>query len=206
MPACHPRNASAGCRPWARQGGQSPPWTPAATSTRPAGAAARKVMPDTIRKRSACLPSPTRGCTREWDRHLPKAWPVCILLWTSTLGGGRRPGGRQPPIHRRRNRFRPNPASPVRRPIEPVVPQAQRRGKRLAPQALNMVRGGAAHQNSTPFCALMPDRNGCLTSVISVTRSAASISASFALRPVRITCVRGGLSSRRKVSTASRFR
>ncbi len=44
-------------------------------------------------------------------------------------------------------------------------------------------------QNSTPICALMPcSRNGCLTIVISVTRSAASIKVSGALRPVRTMC------------------
>ena len=52
-------------------------------------------------------------------------------------------------------------------------------------------------QNSTPACALMPERKGCLISVISVTRSAISIRPSAALRPVRTTWVRGGFSSRR---------
>src|SRR6185369_9653677 len=47
-------------------------------------------------------------------------------------------------------------------------------------------------QNSTPACALMPERNGCFTSVISVTRSAISISSSLALRPVSTTCVISG--------------
>ena len=54
------------------------------------------------------------------------------------------------------------------------------------------------NQNSTPGCALMPERNGCLTSVISVTRSAAAISSGLALRPVTTTC----RSSRRAPSRA----
>ena len=58
-------------------------------------------------------------------------------------------------------------------------------------------------QNSTPGWPLMPDRKGCLTSVISVTRSAASISSGAAFRPVRQTWVKGGFSSRRKASTSS---
>ena len=58
-------------------------------------------------------------------------------------------------------------------------------------------------QNSTPACALMPARNGCFTSVISVTRSAASISFSDALRPVSTTWVSGGFSAARKPSTSS---
>ena len=44
-----------------------------------------------------------------------------------------------------------------------------------------------AAQNSMPFCAFTPERKGCLTSSISVTRSAISISASGALRPVTMT-------------------
>src|SRR5690606_31949197 len=48
------------------------------------------------------------------------------------------------------------------------------------------------HQNSMPFCAVTPARNGCLTSAISVTRSAASISAGGASRPVTTTCRSGG--------------
>ncbi len=42
----------------------------------------------------------------------------------------------------------------------------------------------AGHQNSIPGCALTPARNGCLTRVISVTRSAISTSSGRALRPV----------------------
>lgn len=45
------------------------------------------------------------------------------------------------------------------------------------------------HQNSTPACALMPERKGCLSNSISVARSAISISSSLALRPVRTTWV-----------------
>ena len=51
----------------------------------------------------------------------------------------------------------------------------------------------AGAQNSIPFCALTPARNGCLTSVISVTRSASSISSGLALRPVTTTCRSRGL-------------
>lgn len=61
-------------------------------------------------------------------------------------------------------------------------------------------------QNSTPGWPLMPARKGCLTSVISVTRSAASISGSGALRPVSTTWVRDGFSAARKASTASTSR
>ena len=61
-------------------------------------------------------------------------------------------------------------------------------------------------QNSTPACALIPDRNGCFTSVISVTRSAASIRSSFAFRPVKTTWVRGGFSERRNSSTSAMSR
>src|SRR5205807_8291636 len=50
-----------------------------------------------------------------------------------------------------------------------------------------------AHQNSIPGCALTPARNGCLTRVISVTRSAASSSSGGALRPVTTTCRSRGL-------------
>ena len=42
----------------------------------------------------------------------------------------------------------------------------------------------------------MPWRNGCLTSFISVTRSAASISSGLALRPVTTTCRSGRLAAR----------
>ena len=43
-------------------------------------------------------------------------------------------------------------------------------------------------QNSMPCWALTPPRNGCLTRVISVTRSAAAISSGLALRPVTMMC------------------
>ncbi len=55
------------------------------------------------------------------------------------------------------------------------------------------------HQYSMPACAFTPLRKGCLIMVISVTRSAASISASGALRPVTTTCFMSSLA----VSTAS---
>src|SRR3546814_7875545 len=47
---------------------------------------------------------------------------------------------------------------------------------------------GRAASQFDPLCAFTPERKGCLTIVISVTRSAASISASGALRSVMITC------------------
>jgi len=47
-------------------------------------------------------------------------------------------------------------------------------------------------QNSTPFCALMPLRNGCLIIFISETRSARSRRGGFTPRPVMTTCCRGG--------------
>ena len=59
------------------------------------------------------------------------------------------------------------------------------------------------HQNSTPIWAFMPERNGCFTRLISVTRSAISISSSAAFRPVRTTWVISGFSVRRKSSTSS---
>ena len=62
------------------------------------------------------------------------------------------------------------------------------------------------HQNSMPFWPFTPARNGCFTSVISVTRSAISISSGLALRPVMTTCLSAGFSSRRKVSTSLRSR
>ncbi len=61
----------------------------------------------------------------------------------------------------------------------------------------------AADQNSTPFWPFTPCRKGCFTSVISVTRSAISISSGFALRPVMTTCLSAGFSSRRNVRTSS---
>ena len=64
----------------------------------------------------------------------------------------------------------------------------------------------ATAQNSTPGCALIPARNGCFTTCISVTRSASSISSGFALRPVSTTWVIGGFSSRRKAATSATSR
>ena len=65
---------------------------------------------------------------------------------------------------------------------------------------------GPPPQNSTPFWAITPSRNGCLTRVISVTRSAASISSGLALRPVRQTWVMAGLRVSRKSTTSSMSR
>ena len=44
------------------------------------------------------------------------------------------------------------------------------------------------HQNSMPSCAFTPAAKWCFTGVISVTRSAASISSGLALRPVTTMC------------------
>ena len=59
--------------------------------------------------------------------------------------------------------------------------------------------GAGGHQNSMPSCAFTPAAKWCFTRVISVTRSAASISSGLALRPVTTTC----WSARRAFSTAT---
>ena len=59
-------------------------------------------------------------------------------------------------------------------------------------------------QNSTPGCALIPFRKGCLTCFISVTRSASSINASLAPRPVITTCCMGGRPRRTGNTSSSR--
>lgn len=64
---------------------------------------------------------------------------------------------------------------------------------------------GAGHQNSTPFWAFTPALKACLTRLISVTVSAASISASGAPRPVATTCWCSGRDSMSR-STVSRSR
>ncbi len=51
------------------------------------------------------------------------------------------------------------------------------------------------HQNSMPFCAFTPDLNACLTRLISVTVSAASIIPGNAPRPVTTTCCNSGRAS-----------
>src|SRR3546814_20080945 len=58
---------------------------------------------------------------------------------------------------------------------------------RTAGKIQRRTRGRAASQFD-PRCDFTPERKGSLTIVISVTRSAASISASGALRSVMITC------------------
>ena len=76
----------------------------------------------------------------------------------------------------------------------------ERRLADIGAGALDHQRGRRPlHQNSMPFCAFTPARNGCFTSVISVTRSAISISSGLALRPVMTTCLSAGFSSRRNV-------
>ena len=64
---------------------------------------------------------------------------------------------------------------------------AQGHGGGDAVHAGNRARGVAQAQNSIPSWPLMPARKGCLTSFISVTRSAASSSSGLALRPVTMT-------------------
>jgi len=64
--------------------------------------------------------------------------------------------------------------------------------------------GNRPLQNSTPGCALMPFRNGCFICFISVTRSAASINASLAPRPVITTCCIGGRPCRTGSTSSSR--
>lgn len=59
-------------------------------------------------------------------------------------------------------------------------------------------------QNSTPGCALMPFRKGCLICFISVTRSASSINASLAPRPVITTCCMRGRPRRTGNTSSSR--
>ncbi len=54
--------------------------------------------------------------------------------------------------------------------------------------ALEHERARRHGQNSMPACAFTPAAKWCFTSVISVTRSAASISSGLALRPVTTTC------------------
>ncbi len=75
-----------------------------------------------------------------------------------------------------------------------------------APWIINARAIAEPNQNSTPACALMPERKGCLTSVISVTRSAISISSSLALRPVSTTCVIGGFEVVRKSTISAMSR
>ena len=75
----------------------------------------------------------------------------------------------------------------------------------LEHQGRRPLPGSARHQNSIPTCAFTPARKGCLISVISVTRSAISISAGLALRPVTTTCWSGWRAAR-PASTASRSR
>src|SRR6476659_3737558 len=60
----------------------------------------------------------------------------------------------------------------------------------------------AIFQNSMPCCARMPALKGCLISFISVTRSAAAISAGGASRPVTTMC-RAGCEARMLCSSAS---
>ena len=89
----------------------------------------------------------------------------------------------------------------------PRKPRDDRRLAGVGAGGLDHQRGRRPlHQNSMPFWPFTPARNGCFTSVISVTRSAISISSGLALRPVMTTCLSAGFSSRRKVSTSLRSR
>src|SRR5262249_24734858 len=74
-----------------------------------------------------------------------------------------------------------------------VAPPAEQLRQRLPERFVEM--GGDHDQNSIPSCAFTPARKGCLTSVISVTRSAASMISCFALRPVMMTWVISGLAA-----------
>src|SRR6185437_163200 len=65
-------------------------------------------------------------------------------------------------------------------------------------------QAGLAH-HSMPACPLRPASMGCLTLVMSVTRSAASISAGWARRPVMTTCWMPGRAAS-TVSTSSTSR
>jgi hypothetical protein len=67
--------------------------------------------------------------------------------------------------------------------------RGQLRGRRIGV----MVAAGHQLQNSIPSWPFTPARKGCLTRVISVTRSAASISSGLALRPVTTTWRSGRL-------------
>jgi hypothetical protein len=58
---------------------------------------------------------------------------------------------------------------------------------RLADMRARALNHQGAHQNSIPSWAFTPAEKWCFTSVISVTRSAASISSGLALRPVTTT-------------------
>ena len=84
-------------------------------------------------------------------------------------------------------------------------PAQARHQKRLAHIGAGALDHQSAHQNSTPSCAFTPAAKWCLTRVISVTRSAASISSGFALRPVTTTW-RPGLRWRRVSTTSARSR
>ena len=76
------------------------------------------------------------------------------------------------------------------RPLHPLL--ADQRGEREDRPPGGASRDG--HQNSIPRCALIPCWSGCFTSLISVTRSAASISSGGAPRPVSTRWSRAGLS------------
>lgn len=63
---------------------------------------------------------------------------------------------------------------------------------RLEAHRLQIASPGAAAQNSIPRCAFTPwSLYGCFTTWMSLTRSAAAMSAAGALRPVTMTCCIG---------------
>ena len=107
-----------------------------------------------------------RACSA-WARPIspPSAVTAALLLMFCGLNGRTR----KPPPRERA-----------------AEPRHQQRLADVRPGALQH-QGRRPAQYSMPSCALTPERNGCLTRVISVTRSAASRSSGLALRPVTTT-------------------
>ena len=128
-----------------------------------------------------------RACNA-WARPIspPSAVTAALLLMFCGLNGRT--------LSPRRVNARHSPATISDLPTFEPVPWIIRAGRRP-------MRCSA--QNSTPSCAFTPARNGCLTRVISVTRSAASISSGLALRPVTTTCRSGRLERSPAITSAS---
>src|SRR5690606_33014058 len=88
----------------------------------------------------------------------------------------------------------------------PAVAQRRQQAGRDGRLALTGPRGGDHHpgiaHHSMPLCPFWPESIGCLTLVVSMTRSAASINSWGASRPVITTCWYPGR-SRRTDSTSS---
>jgi len=121
---------------------------------------------------------------RRWLRAQFSSGNLPQTIWTETIFIAR-----GDPVHLGlRDTDLPTPA---------LIPTARER------HAASFARlGDRSSQNSTPGCALMPLRNGCLICFISVTRSASSINRSFAPRPVSTTCCIGGR-ARKTVTTSA---